>query len=534
MKKLPFMMGQTKQEDFAADASKSLQRPQKFATQDFSFHAKNSNGNDPGASQCPIRDNSAPKDQPGRPSTPFPENEVQFLPNANDTYPEPSAESLVHVGVSGERFVSGVGEGMFPNANSMGATSVSQRSPVHRHQVGADHRRPPLLPQQQSWPPSHIYYSQDPAPQVNGSREQQQHQASPFAPIQRVGSFDGAVQGQPSHSHATPLLMSPEKEEKVPNSAARRSRVWKYGRRSSGSYTDRQPFMFSVSAAHSGPMTSMESGGARFFGKRAFPSTSCDESWSTEPTHKQFISEERMAAEMHNLSLDGFHKPLLFPSQSTPSVAAMATPPLARESPPCPHSSLPSHLRQDHTSHPCLPSTSGSTSAQSSNLLRHHQCHHYAQPKPSARAVIADIERRLDDSDDEGVEEDMPPSSDCQRLEMTPQLALALKAKGAENHVLPADIVKKIATSPCMELVLWRPPPSILNLRGGPDSPSKSPSASPSPLGSELAPIMEVEVERERAEASAMSHQQPPYGATAMPGNGMQEGLPDYDEDMDL
>lgn len=87
-----------------------------------------------------------------------------------------------------------------------------------------------------------------------------------------------------------------------------------------------------------------------------------------------------------------------------------------------------------------------------------------------------------------------------------------------------------------MDLVLWRPL-SILNPRLGQDQSSSGPLSPSSSGGSELAPIMEVEVERERAEASSMMQQQPhPYeGIPQAAGDIMQEeALPDFDEDMDL
>ena len=50
----------------------------------------------------------------------------------------------------------------------------------------------------------------------------------------------------------------------------------------------------------------------------------------------------------------------------------------------------------------------------------------------------------LEDDHDEGVEEDMPPQAEGQRLEMTPEFMSALKAKGAADHVLPDEIAKKM------------------------------------------------------------------------------------------
>lgn len=486
-------MGQTKQEDFAVAAS-TASRPLNFAAGDFSFQGDPSNQSNT-SNQSPST--SPHKDQSGRPSTPFPENEVQlqFVSNHNNAPTEQPMENPVH--------------NMTPSGapDAMGAVPCMVSPNAQYHMDSHQHQqRPSFLMQQQSWPAINdkTYYSQS----LDISSTGAVHRTNPFAIGQRSASCDAS----PTCSHATPS--SPvDKEERIPNSAARRSRVWKYGRRSSGSHGDRQPFTFSVAATQAGELPGMDSRNSRFFGKRAFSVN--DESRATEPSPKQFISEERMTAEMHNLSLDGFPGQSVFPLHSSSSPT----------SPP------------PHTAN--LPSTSvGCNHGNSLNLLRHHQCqgHHHPRSRTYAEVVLANIERRLeDDSDDEGVEEDMPPSQgEGHRLEMTPQLVSALKAKGSANYVLPHDIVKKIATSPCMELVLWRPPSAILTPRIPQESGGQPPPSSPSSSGSELTPIMEVELERERAEASATPRHPLYHTPAGVDGMQEEETLPDFDEDMDL
>ncbi|XP_030847688.1 uncharacterized protein LOC100891534 isoform X1 [Strongylocentrotus purpuratus] len=509
-----FTMGQTENEDFPALASTSASQPLNFAHQDFN----------PGkvASQSPHKQRSPGREQPGRPSTPFPENEVQFVPTFHTMAPDHQPLDGIDLDNPGSV------DGSYSAPDAMGATPTLNQAnlcfsghsgdALHHHQPHHQQPGPLFFSQEQAWPPeSHkLYYSQS----LDLDTSSALHRTNPFVTGQRSASCDAS---QGSTTPTSPV----EKDERIPNSAVRRSRVWKYGRRSSGNHSDRQPFTFSVSAsqAGSGAIGGIDHSSTRFFGKRSMSSTRHDESWSYEPTTKQFISEERMTAEMHNLSLDGVARQPMIPppSSSTPSSPSLSSSNLS--------SAAPSMN---------LPSTSGQCNhgSSSSNLLRHHRCHHNHRSRTYAEAVLADIERRLDnDSDDEGVEEDMPPNQgDGHRLEMTPQLVTALKCKGASSHMLPQDIVKKIVSSPCMDLVLWRPL-SVLNPRLGPDPSLTGPLSPSSSGGSELAPIMEVEVERERAEASSMMQQQPhPYqGIPPAAGDIMQEeALPDFDEDMDL
>ncbi|XP_041456617.1 uncharacterized protein LOC121408946 [Lytechinus variegatus] len=501
-----FTMGQTENEDFPASASTASQ-PLNFVHQDFTPSKV--------ASQSPHKQKSPGREQSGRPSTPFPENELQFVPTYNTMAPDQPIV-LDNQGIVESPYLASEALGATSTLNEANLCQTGQSGDVLHHQPHQQHPGPLIFSQQQAWPPeSHkLYYSQSLDLDSNGMQR-----TNPFATGQRSASCDA------SHGSTTPT--SPvEKEERIPNSAVRRSRVWKYGRRSSGNHSDRQPFTFSVTASQAGAaIGGIEHSSARFFGKRSMSSSRHDDAWSSEPSTKQFISEERMTAEMHNLSLDGVvRQPLVpLPSSSTPSSLPSSASPPSFSSAPSMHFS----------------STSGQCNHGNSDLLRHHRCHHDHRTgsRSYAEAVLADIERRLDDdSDDEGVEEDMPPNQgDGHRLEMTPQLVTALKSKGTSSHVLPQDIVKKIVSSPCMDLVLWRPL-SIINPRGGPDPSSSSGPSSPSSTGSELTPIMEVEVERERAEASSMMPQPQPYEGIPPAANDImqEEVLPDYDEDMDL